>query len=212
MLDDAVASLKPCLEEGEMEGKGNKPLRASGTRFIGHKIAAIRRIIERYGGYLAHLTSLTEDSTVTQVDKQNISYMLKWRNSKVLLGCALFHDILQPAAAFSMVLQNDELCIIDSIESILKTNDAIIKLKTTPFEELQTVLSRLHRSDDEVTYQEAPLIGHKESIAYLTAHKNEYMELVLTCLKERVKLQHPELLTNTLTLLATHGWQRSDKL
>lgn len=47
-------------------------------------------------------------------------------------------------------------------------------------------------------------IGHKESIAYLRDHKNEYMELVITCLKEHVK--------NTLTLLATHGWQRSDML
>ena len=25
-------------------------------------------------------------------------------------------------------------------------------------------------------------------------------------------MQHPELMTDTLTLLATHGWQRSDKL
>ena len=69
-----------------------------------------------------------------------------------------------------------------------------------------------YTTDYEVMYQDSPLVGHEESIAYLTAHKNEYMELVLTCLKERVKLQHLELLTDTLTLLATHGWQRSDKL
>ena len=104
-----------------------------------------------------------------------------------------------------MVLQNDELCLIDVTEFILKTNDAITKLKT--FEEPQTVkmiISRLHHSDEEVMFQEAPHVGHKESISYLTAYKNECTELVLTCLKERVKLQHPELLTNTITLLATH--------
>lgn len=53
-----------------MEGRGNKPLHACGTRFIGHKIAAIPRVTEQHGGYLAHLTSLTEDPTVMQVDKQ----------------------------------------------------------------------------------------------------------------------------------------------
>lgn len=51
----------------------------------------------------------------------------------------LYFMTLQPDAAFSMVLQNDELCVINAIESILKTSNAITKLKTTPFEELPTV-------------------------------------------------------------------------
>ena len=45
---------------------------------------------------------------------------------------------------------------------------------------------------------------------YLKSHKNQLMESVLTCLKERVKVQHSDLLTNTLTLLATQGWNKSD--
>ena len=70
---------------------GIQPIWACGTRFIAHKVSAINRLIERYGAYLSHLTSLTEDPTVKAVDKQKIKgYILKWRRCKMLLGCALF--------------------------------------------------------------------------------------------------------------------------
>ena len=63
--------------------------------------------VEQYvaiGGYLAHLTSLTEDPAVKQVDKQRIkSYILKWHNSKVHLECAYFmtyYSLLLPSVWF----------------------------------------------------------------------------------------------------------------
>jgi len=49
-LDDVVASLRQCLEEDEMPAartRGNRPLRACGTRFVSHKVSAISRFIER---------------------------------------------------------------------------------------------------------------------------------------------------------------------
>ena len=36
------------------------------------------------------------------------------------------------------------------------------------------------------------------------------MEAVLDCLKSHVKLQHVDLLTDILTILATHGWNRTE--
>ena len=36
------------------------------------------------------------------------------------------------------------------------------------------------------------------------------MEDVLDCLKSHVKLQHVDLLTVILTILATHGWNRTE--
>lgn len=32
----------------------------------------------------------------------------------------------------------------------------------------------------------------------------------MSCLKDRVKVQHPDLLTDTLAVLATQGWQKSE--
>lgn len=72
-LDEVVTSLRLCLEQGELPGQGgNRPLRACGTRFISHKVAAIGRLLDRYGAYIAHLTELAEDSSTKATDKQKL--------------------------------------------------------------------------------------------------------------------------------------------
>lgn len=193
-----VASLKLCLEQSEMphaRTKGNRLLLARRTRFVSHKVAALNRFIDQYGAFLGHLISLTEDATVKPVDKLKVKcYILKCRNSKMILGCAMFHDLLKPSAIFCKVLQDDEICAVDTIEAVLKTSKAIEKLKTTDFNELPTVkkvLSRIQHADDGTMYQGAQLVKFEEGIAYLKSHKND--------------LQHPDLLTDTVTLLATQG-------
>ena len=43
---------------------GNCPLRACGTRFVGHNVMALNYLVDRYGAYLAHILELTEDSKI----------------------------------------------------------------------------------------------------------------------------------------------------
>ena len=115
-LDGVVVSLRECSDLPK-EG-GNRPIRACGTRFISHKVAAIGRFLDRYGAYIAHLTSLTEDTSVRAVDRQKIKgYLLKWREILVVLFF-LFHNILKPAALMCKGLQDDELCIVGAIEAV----------------------------------------------------------------------------------------------
>ena len=57
--------------------------RACGTRFISHKVAAIGRLLDRYGAYIAHLTELIENSSTKAADKQKLKgYVKKWCDSK----------------------------------------------------------------------------------------------------------------------------------
>ena len=80
---------------------------------------------------------MTEDPTVKPADKQKLKgYVLKWRESKILLGCTLFHDLLKPSAILCKVLQDDALTVVDAIEAVLKTNKSIEKLQSTTFDEL----------------------------------------------------------------------------
>ena len=59
-----------------------------------------------------HLTALTEDSRVKTCDKQKLKgYIHRWRHSKILLGCALFHDQLKPAGILCKVFQDEEICV-----------------------------------------------------------------------------------------------------
>lgn len=119
-----MADLSDCLESSEFPSKGgNRPVRACGTRFIAHKVAALNRIIDRFGEYLGHLIALTEEPSTKPADKQKLKgYVLKWRECKMLLGCAVFHDIiLKPTAILCKLLQSDEICTVSAIEIILKT-------------------------------------------------------------------------------------------
>lgn len=68
-----------------------------------------------------------------------------WKNAKVLLGCGIFFEILKPVGILSKVLQNEEICMYESIESMMKTKKNLEKLKATPYRELPAVKKILNR-------------------------------------------------------------------
>ena len=125
----------------------------------------------RFGAYLAHLTAMTEDSSMQPADRQKMKgYVVKWQISQKLLGCALFRDILRPLSILCKALQEEEICVVRVVECILKTKNSLHKVKTTLFEELPTVkivLGRIKCEDGSVSYQGVDLKNHDQSITYL---------------------------------------------
>ena len=104
------------------------------------------RLVDRYGAYLGHLITLSRDTSVKSLDRQKLKgYVSKWRKSKVLLGCAVFHDVLKPLEILSKVLQEDKLCIVRAIEAMMTTKRKLVELKAKQFEELPTVKKVLTR-------------------------------------------------------------------
>jgi hypothetical protein len=62
---------------------------------VSHQVAALKRIIDRFGAYMNRLITLSEDSTLKAVDRQKLKgYIKKWHESKIVLGCAFFHNLL----------------------------------------------------------------------------------------------------------------------
>ena len=50
--------------------------------------------------------AFTEGTSMKSVDKQKMKgYALKWQDSKILLGCALFNNLLRPRSILYKVLQ-----------------------------------------------------------------------------------------------------------
>ena len=179
--------LKSCLEPSDMplEG-GSRPLRARGTRFMLHKVAALERIVNRFGACLAHLIAITEDSSVKAVDRQKVKgYTLRWQDSKIPLGCTFFHDLLKPCATLCKILQEDEICVVQAIESALKTKKSLEKIETVELEELPSikkVLGRIKEEEVGVIYQGVELKMYDRAMAYLKSHKDECIEALETCL------------------------------
>ena len=198
---------------------GSRPLHACGTRFVTHKVAALGRLVDRFGAYLCHLATLTEDRSVKASDKQKLKgYPLKWRNSKFLLGCAFFHDLLKPVAILCKVLQDDELCIVQAIESVLKVKRSMDKTKAASFEELPTVKKvqeRIQQDDldsSSAMYQSGELKRYDQALEYMKFNYVQWVEAVEGCILQPLKAQAPELelLTHATIVLSTHGWERSD--
>ena len=140
---------------------------------------------------------------------------MRWRNSKVILGCAIFHDLLQPVAHLSKVLQQDQLCVVQAIEVPMKTKKNLDKLKSTPFEELPSVKRFFHvlrRTPGLLLTRGKYLTRHEEGTTFLKTHQIEYFEAVDACIQNRVKTGETEILAHAITNLATHGWNRSPTL
>ena len=91
-LEDIVAELKECFHISDVPKQGGtRPLRACGTRFVTYKVAALERVIERYGAYLSHLISMTEDPSIKSPDKQKMKglHLEVARFSSVAFVCFL---------------------------------------------------------------------------------------------------------------------------
>uniref|UniRef100_A0A1X7VX05 Uncharacterized protein n=1 Tax=Amphimedon queenslandica TaxID=400682 RepID=A0A1X7VX05_AMPQE len=94
-LHDIVSDLKQCLQ---FQDGGVKPITASGSRWVSQKVAALKRILSKYGAYTNHLAALSEDVSVKSSDCAKLKgYYNKWTEGKYLY-CAVFVDILMPCS------------------------------------------------------------------------------------------------------------------
>ena len=126
---------------------GSCPLRACGTQFVTHKVPALERVVKRFGAYVSHIVAIAEDTSVKSVDRQKMKgYVLKWQDSKILLDCALFHDLPRPCSTLSKVVQEKEICVVWAIEAVMKTKKSLDKNKTSPFEDLPSAKKHLDES------------------------------------------------------------------
>ena len=83
-----MASLKECLSDNDMSNsRGIRPVHSSGTRFVSHKVAALDRIIDRFGTYIGHLVALSHNPSVKATDQEKLKgYVKQWRLGKSSWG------------------------------------------------------------------------------------------------------------------------------
>ncbi len=82
-------------------------MRSHGSHWITYKCKSLQRVVDRYGAYLSHLSTLTEDPKSKSADRQRLKgYVLKWRDARIIIGAALYTDALKPASLLSLTLQD----------------------------------------------------------------------------------------------------------
>ena len=192
---------------------GNLPVRAQGSRWISHKRKALQRVVDRYGAYLHHLQTLVEDTTIKSIDQQRLKgYLLKWRQSKILLGCAMYIDILQSPSILSLTLQDDNIDVALGIKSLLKSHSTLKKLSMQDPLQWSSTASLISKFSNDgsggKTYQGITLQRYNEATVATCKHQ-VLSDLTNLDDKMRSRLEWSDLkvLRSILLIIDTQNWQ-----
>ena len=157
-----LASIVEDLKEAfDFPGSGNVPIRSQGSRWINHKRRALQRVTDRYGAYLSHLISLSEDTTLKSEDRAWLKgYVQKWTHAKFLIACAIYTEVLKPPSTLSLSLQGADVDIVFGIKQLLKASTTLASMeKQDPLQwpTVKIVLDRLQNDGGETVYQRVAL-------------------------------------------------------
>ena len=208
-LADIVEDLK---EVWEFSAGGDKPVRSQGSRWISHKRKALQRLVDRYGAYLNHVTALSEDQTIKSTDRARLKgYLKTWKQSKMLIGAAMYVDVLKAPSFLSLSLQKEKLDIVLGIQHILKS---IKSLKAMAGQDpllwptVKLVCSRVKDEDGDKIYQGAILNNYNPTS--LKACADQALADVSQLEKKmraRLEWSDVKMLRAILVLLDTQSWR-----
>ena len=180
-LQEIVTELRECYH---LEGKGMRPIRANGTRWVSHKYTALKRILMNYGAYTSHLASLSVDTSVKSVDREKLKcYYRKWTDAKYIIGCAFYVDVLYPCSILSKALQNDNLDILSALTGILRAMKELDKFSLTAIDQWPTYASIIAKctqdpDTEHYLYQSQELKNFTAATLYYTNHAADICERV----------------------------------
>ena len=212
-LEVIMAELK---EVFEFPKGGNKPVRSQGSSWVSHKHKALQRVVDRYGAYISHLTTLAEDRSLKAEDRARLKgYLKKWMEYRTILGCAMYVDILKPPSLLSLSLQESEVDTVLGIKNILKSITALKSLaRQDPFEwpTVKLLLGRIKDEAGEKSYQGAALknasTATQENLKQDALHDLNRLDKKM---RERLKWSDIKLLLSLLIFLETQSWAKRSR-
>ena len=207
-LESIVTDLK---EVFDLSKGGNRPIRSCGTRWV---TQALQRVVDRYGAYIAHLSTLVEDRSLRASDRSRLKgYLLKWKEPKMLVGCALYVEALKPISLLSLVLQSEKTDIVSSIESTLKSVkslQSLIRKDPKDWTQLKLLKQRIQEVNGEQEYQGIPIVSLDSLVDECKIHVLADLERLERAIKHRLEWTDTGLLRASLSFLETQSWQEKD--
>ena len=176
---------------------------------------ALQRVLDRYGAYISHLSTLVEDKSIKPCDRARLKgYLLKWKRPEVLVSCALYVEVLKPLSILSLTLQSDSADIVISIENTLKSSKALRSLTEKDPSQRQTVQlvhNRIKEINGHKEYQGVPLQNFDDCLDRCKAPALADIQRLHEQLKTRLEWSDVNLLRAILVFLETQSWlQRSN--
>ena len=116
-------------EHFEMFSSDIRPTKAAVTRWIDHRIQAMRKLVGKFGLCTHHLQNVIAD-TSKQLDRATLQGKFnKLIKSEVILRAAFLIDVLMEAKIFSLYTQKSDSNLIDIVGAAQSTKRHYVKLR-----------------------------------------------------------------------------------
>ena len=201
-------------ETMEFDEGGVKPKKSSGSRWISHKLAAMKMCLDKWGVYIQHLETMTEDETITSKDKAKMKgYLKHWKSSRMTLLLALFIDILTIPSILSLIFQKEKIDPVQTARALKKVKGRLAQFEKKAFEKLPNVRTFLSKIKELVNgqffYQNVKLSSFERQKVSVESKKNEYSEKIRQCLTDRLEQEDEgqEIIDAVVQILDCEGWK-----
>ena len=197
----------------EFDEGGVKPKKSSGSRWISHKLAAMKMCLDKWGIYIQHLETMTEHESITGKDKAKMKgYLRRWKSTRMPLLLALFIDILTIPSILSLTFQKETIDPVQSVRALKKAKDRLVQFEKKAFEKLPNVrnfLSKIKVVNGQFFYQNVELLLFERQKVFVEGKKNEYTEKIRQCLTDRLEQEDEgqEIINAVVQILDCEGWK-----
>lgn len=130
LYQNSSKRLKALKELGDALGeKVPKPVKASGTRWIGHRYNAIKILLKHYGSFMTHLQELAINDSQAEKRAQIKGFLNKWEHAKYPISMAVYLDVLPVLARMSLSEQKEEHDPVKAVRRIQDFKWTMVKLR-----------------------------------------------------------------------------------
>ena len=210
-----LRQLKELVENESFDFKegGFKPKKASGTRWIAHKVRALDIIIDKYSILMQHLANLAEDKSYASAERAKFkSWLSKWTNSRIPLLACLSVEVLAPAKLLLKSFQTEDVDIVMADSWLNKTKQQLSRLERKGFEELPTIkrfLDNVKEENGKFFYQDVVLKSFQLEKESAKKCKAEWTTLISEAIHISLEMEDSVPSKYSLGILNTEGWVRS---
>ena len=158
----------------EFDAGGLKALRSSGTRWVSHKLNAMRLLIDKFGLYMHHLQNMVSDVKSYSSDQRAKikGFIKKWKKTSVLLNLCFYFEVLLPVSKLSLALQQEDIDPVKAIDALVTIKEKLTKLKERPVEQFSSISTIKRKSsineDNDLVYQDVVLNEMEKEIQKLS--------------------------------------------
>ena len=195
-----------------------KPKKASGTRWISHKLGAMKTCLDKWGIYIQHLESLAEDKPYKPKDRAKMKgYLRKWKKTETPFMLALFIDMLEIPSILSRSFQADIIDPVYAFRCLSKAKERFDLFDSKEFDKLPHVKDLLRQitvnENDQHVYQNIVLSNYEADKQRISEKKASLSEKVRTCITVRLEEESDckVIFQYVPQLLNMEGWLRTNE-